>query len=204
MFFISWQWFHDVLIDSSDDLLLVAKCFMSNGDYNRTRILLENSPMYNVNIRYIFIRRIFWTIFSLDRSSIQISCCTLSCKQNILYLNYEIVFLFSFIWKIIKQQQMFLKFLKNYLMLINNHNKEYHLKHHLHLKQQIWNFLIQYELFSLDWRFDLIRLFLFSFVHPSIYYVEKSLKFLVPYNKQWNSTKKLFVSMFSVSKHMKN
>jgi len=35
-------------LDSSDDLLLVAKCFMSNGDYNRTRILLENSPVYHV------------------------------------------------------------------------------------------------------------------------------------------------------------
>ncbi|CAF5045582.1 unnamed protein product, partial [Rotaria socialis] len=34
--------------NSSDDLLLVAKCFMSNGDYNRTRILLENSPLYHV------------------------------------------------------------------------------------------------------------------------------------------------------------
>lgn len=41
--FIRW-------IDSAEDLLLVAKCFMSNGDYNRTRILLENSSMYHVGI----------------------------------------------------------------------------------------------------------------------------------------------------------
>jgi len=41
--------------NSSDDLLLVAKCFMSNGDYNRTRILLENSPMYHTNPQFKYL-----------------------------------------------------------------------------------------------------------------------------------------------------
>ncbi|CAF1024584.1 unnamed protein product [Rotaria sp. Silwood1] len=41
--------------NSPDDLLLVAKCFMSNGDYNRTRILLENSPMYHTDPQFKYL-----------------------------------------------------------------------------------------------------------------------------------------------------
>ncbi|CAF0726719.1 unnamed protein product [Didymodactylos carnosus] len=38
-----------------DDLLLVAKCLMSKGDHHRTKILLENSPMFDTNLQFKYL-----------------------------------------------------------------------------------------------------------------------------------------------------
>ena len=141
---------------------------MSNGDYNRTRILLENSSDVSCKSSDLFplsqyLQRII--LFVLDGSSIQIPCCSLSCKFKLScsnshsLLNFPRIFAFSSNLKDYQTAANVLEILEELLdALIHNSNQERRLKHHSHRKQRIWNFptLYEFEFLSLEIPFDTI------------------------------------------------